>query len=271
MAIELVTRYSALVDAKLRDEIVLKDGVIFNNRYEGTPKAGAVTIRKGGAATVQEYDRLNGVQLTENESEPIVISKFKDMVINTIIDEYNAAASADGLIADALDEGGYAMAMTLDTDGAIELATAGTVFGDTTAITADTAYDIAVDANKALTKAGVPKNGRYMIVTPDVYANMLKSPEFTKASQLGDAVVQSGAVGKMASLTIFECNYLPEGVEFIAGHPNYATRVNEWAIDVRVQSLNGDGRHIGASAVQGRKVYAHKVTSPEAILVKKSA
>lgn len=32
---DLSVRYSAIVDAKLRNELVLKDGVIFNNRYEG--------------------------------------------------------------------------------------------------------------------------------------------------------------------------------------------------------------------------------------------
>ena len=36
-------RYSELVDAKLRATIVKRVGVICNNRYEGTPKAGAVS------------------------------------------------------------------------------------------------------------------------------------------------------------------------------------------------------------------------------------
>ena len=34
-------RYSTMVDAKLRAVLVKKDGVIFNNRYEGDAKAGA--------------------------------------------------------------------------------------------------------------------------------------------------------------------------------------------------------------------------------------
>ena len=37
-------RYSELVDAKLRATIVKRVGVICNNRYEGTPKAGAVKV-----------------------------------------------------------------------------------------------------------------------------------------------------------------------------------------------------------------------------------
>ena len=44
MAHELQDRYSKLVDAKLRATLVKKDGVIFNNRYEGNPKAGKVKV-----------------------------------------------------------------------------------------------------------------------------------------------------------------------------------------------------------------------------------
>ncbi len=37
-------RYSNLVDIKLRSTLVTKDNYIFNNRYEGSPKAGKVKI-----------------------------------------------------------------------------------------------------------------------------------------------------------------------------------------------------------------------------------
>lgn len=271
MAIETAVRYSALVDAKLRNDLVLKDGVIFNNRYEGDPKAGSVKVRKSGTATVQDYDKDKGIDMTSGDSAWITINIDKDKAINEIVDGYTAAAIPDGLIADRLDEGARGIAVALDVDGAVALVTEGTAMEDTTAITAANAYGIAVDARTAMSKAGVPNAGRYMLVSPDAYAMFLKSPEFIKASQLGDAVVQTGAVGAIAGFNVYESANLGEDVEFVAGHPNYATRVNEWAVDVHVQDLSGSGRYIGASAVQGRKVYAHKVTNPEAILVKKSA
>ena len=40
---------------------------------------------------------------------------------------------------------------------------------------------------------------------------------------------------------------------------------------VHVQDLAGSGEYIGAVAVQGRKIYAHKVTKAKTILVKKKA
>ena len=44
MAHDLQVRYADLVLAKLRKELVLKDGVVFNNDYEGAPSAGAIKV-----------------------------------------------------------------------------------------------------------------------------------------------------------------------------------------------------------------------------------
>lgn len=274
-------RYSNLVDTKTRVQLQLKDGVVFNNRYEGSAKAGAVKVRKSGAATVVDYDKTNGVALTEGTSQWITISDFKDKAVNEIIDGYNAAAVPDGLVADRLDEAGYGIALKLDTDGAKALATEGTTLADTVAMTKSNVYSKIVDARVALTTVGVPNDGqRYVLVSPDVMAYVLKSDEFTPASNLGDVVKGTGIVGTIAGFNVLESanlgtvtkgegdNAVTYKVEFVAGHPAYATRVNEWAVPVHVQDLSGSGKYIGASAVQGRKVYAHKVTNPACILVK---
>ena len=263
----LSERYSNLVDTKTRVSLVLKDGVIFNTRYEGDAKAGAVKVRKSGAATIQDYNKTTGANLTEGDSEWITITINKDKAINEIVDGYNAAAIPDGIIADRLDESGYGMALQLDSDGAYELVTAGTTLEDTDALTKSTVYSKIVDARTALTKAGVPKDGRYIIVAPEVFALILKSDEFTPASSLGDVVKQTGALGGIAGFAVYESENLGDDIEFVAGHPAYATRVNEWAVPIGVNDLT-DGKHIGASAIQGRKVYAHKVTNPDCILVK---
>lgn len=279
---ELSVRYSQLVDTKTRASLVLKDGVIFNNRYEGDAKAGAVKVRKSGAAVIADYDKVNGIAQTSGASQYITITIDKDKAVNEIVDGYEAAAVPDGIVADRLDEAGYGMALKLDTDGATELVTGGTKIADTTALTKSNVYSKIVDVRTALTKAGVPNTGRYIIVSPDVFAYILKSDEFTPASGLGDAVKETGALGSIAGFAVYESNNLgtvTEGegnnattytVEFVAGHPGYATRVNEWAVPISVKDCN-DGKHIGATSIQGRKVYAHKVTNSAAILVKRTA
>ena len=55
----------------------------------------------------------------------------------------------------------------------------------------------------------------------------------------------------------------------MAGHPNWFAVIDEWAVPVHLQDLSGSGDFIGASAVQGRKVYAYKVTKGQTSRVKK--
>lgn len=54
-------RYSSLVDEKLRSTLVTKDNIIFNNRYEGDPKAGKVKIPvRDTEVEVKTYNKQTG-------------------------------------------------------------------------------------------------------------------------------------------------------------------------------------------------------------------
>lgn len=273
MAHELQERYSKLADVKLRATLVKKDGVIFNNRYEGDPTAGAVKVPvRDTEVTVSDYSKTNGADATHGDTAYITVPVDKDKAINEIIDGYDASAVPDDLVADRLDSGSYSMALQIEQDATDVLEAKATAFGGTEALTKDTIYDVMVDARTALSKAKVPNdNKRFALMSPDAYALILKSPEFTKASDLGDAVVQTGAQGRVAGFLVFEDVTLSETTDFIAGHPDWCTRIKEWAVGVHVQDLAGSGNYIGACAVQGRKVYAHTVTKPKTLLIKKNA
>lgn len=272
MAHEAQVRYSHLVDLKLRKTLVKKVGVICNNRYEGNPKAGSVKVPvRDTEVAVNDYDKQKGAKQTSGDTSYLTVTIDKDKAVNEIIDGYDAASVPDNLVADRLDSAGYSLGLQMDSDGSVELTTAGTAFGTTTALTEKTIYANIVDARTQQSSIGVPTAGRWLLVSPETYGRLLKSPEFIKASDLGDAVVQTGAVGKIAGYTVFEDATLGEGVEYVAGHPNWFAVIDEWAVPVHVQDLSGSGDFIGASAVQGRKVYTYKVTKPATILVKKKA
>ena len=65
MAHEAQVRYSKLVDLKLRATLVKKVGVICNNRYEGSPKAGSVKVPvRDTEVAVNDYDKQTGAELT---------------------------------------------------------------------------------------------------------------------------------------------------------------------------------------------------------------
>lgn len=259
-------RYSDLVLAKLRAELVLANGFVFNNDYEGTPTAGSVKIpTRDSEVTVSDYDKASGLNLATGTTTYTTMLIDKDKAVNELIDGFDAAAVPDNLIADRLDSAGYSLARQIDIDGATALLSGGTVM-NVASLTKDNIYSNIVDIRTAMSKANVPDDGkRYLLVTPDTFALILKSPEFISASDLGDEVKQRGILGKIAGFLVKEWNDTTANLAMIAGHPRFATRAGEWSVGIHVQDLSQSGTFIGACAVQGRRVYGHKVLRATAI------
>ena len=259
-------RWSKLVLAKLRQELVLKDEVVFNNDYEGSPAAGVVKIpQRDEEVVVSDYDKANGITGTHGSTAYVNMPITKDKAVNEIIDGYDAAAVPDNLVADRLDSAAYSMAKQIDTDGGTTLLAAATVDNEAQ-LTKDNIYSAIVDLRTRMNKANIPNDGkRYLLALPDAMALILKSPEFISASSLGDEVKQSGAIGKIAGFLVIEWNDTTANLQLLAGHPRFATRAMDFAVDIHLQDLAGSGKYIGASAVQGRKVYDHKVLRSIAI------
>lgn len=261
-------RFSDLVLAKLRAELVLGDGFVFNNDYEGDPKAGAVKIPvRDTEVAVSAYDKAQGLAATTGTTTYQTLVINKDYAVNELIDGFDAEAVPDGILAERLDSAGYSLARQIDTDGAASLIAGGTPM-NIASLTNVNIYGYVVDIRTAMSKANVPDDGRrFLLVTPDVFALLLKSPEFISASDLGDSVKQNGILGKIAGFLVKEWNDSTANLAMIAGHPRYATRCAEWSVPVRVQNLSESGVYIGACAVQGRRVYGHAVLRAAAVRV----
>ena len=275
-------RYSNLVLVKLRASLVTKENVIFNNNYEGDPKAGLVKIPvRDVEVVVSDYDKANGIKGNTGSTTYMSLPITKDRAVNEVIDGYDAQAVPDNLVADRLDSAGYMLGSDVDKYSINVLETQGTVLATKTALTKTTVYEQFIDIATALTVANVPQNGRYAIVSPAVYGLLLKdTTNFIRQGDLSQQLIANGAVGSIAGISIYVSNNLMNGdtttvvgktttTEIIAGHPQYATRVNEFSVPAHVQDLNGSGNYIGACAVQGRLVYDAKVTRPTAIVIKR--
>lgn len=266
MAHTLREVYSPLVEAKLRKDLVLKDGIVFNNDYEGNPIAGAVKIPvRDTEVTISNYDKANGLAPTTGSTTYDTLPIVDDVAINELIDDYDSAAVPDNIVADRVESGAYVVQSALDNGGATTLLAGSTIVNETT-LDKDNIYSKIVDLRTAMSKANVPNDGkRYLLVTPDTMALVLNAPLFVSASSLGDAVKDSGVVGRIAGFNVIEWNDTTANLAMIAGHPRYATRVKAWKVDVRLQDLAGSGKYIGASAVQGRLVFGHKVLKALAV------
>ena len=111
-----------------------------------------------------------------------------------------------------------------------------------------------------------------MIVSPEYLEVLMLDEHFIKRGDLSQEMVQAGVAGKIAGFNVFESNNMDyeNTTEFIAGHPNWCHRVMEWQVPVHLQDLAGSGKYIGASAVQGRKVYGIKVSKPQTLYIKRT-
>ena len=264
--------YSTLVLAKLRSELKLADNVVFNNDYDGDATGAAVKIpSRDTEVAVSSYDIADGIAPALGATSYITMPIDKDVAVNEIIDGYDVEAVPDNLVSDRLDSAGYALAQKIDTDGGAVLLADGTAVSITTAPTKTTIYDLFVDQRKELTKANVPVNDRYALCPPETVALLLKSPEFISASALGDTVKEAGIIGRIAGFNVIEWNNTTAKLVAVFGHPKFATRANAFKVDVHLQDLSGSGKYVGASAVQGRMVYAHKVLRATAVRVVKHA
>ena len=93
MAHALQDRWSALIDEKLRATLVTRDNYIFNNRYEGNPKAGKVKIPvRDTEVVVSDYNKDTGLALKTGTTTYLDLSLDNDKAVNEIIDGFDAAA-----------------------------------------------------------------------------------------------------------------------------------------------------------------------------------
>ena len=277
-------RWSGLVDAKLRATLVTKDNLIFNNRYEGSPKAGKVKIPvRDTEVEVKPYSKSAGIDPAAGTTTYLDLSIDQDEEVNELIDVFDAASVPDGIVADRLDSAGYSLGLSMDKKSinALESATDANIATTKTACTSSTAYKTVLEAKRTLSRNGVPTDGRWLIAAPEFLEVLMQDSNFIRQGDLSQELIQQGVVGRVAGFNVLEsCNMDYESTtrvaskktttEFIAGHPNWCHRVEEWAVPVHLQDLNGSGKYIGASAVQGRKVYGVKVSKGKTLYIKRT-
>ncbi|WP_432589945.1 phage capsid protein [Streptomyces sp. HD1123-B1] len=129
-------------------------------------------------------------------------------------------------------------------------------------------YDkVIVPLRTRLTRADVPKQGRYCIVPPEGYASLLLDDRFTDASASGDPnALINGYVGRAGGFAIYESNNAPEptaGVHVVQAGVNnavsFAEQINKTEA-YRPEKGFGD-------AVKGLALYGAKLVRPDGIAV----
>lgn len=223
MSVNLATKYSGIVDEKIRNGVLSTPGV--NNDYDFIG-ARSVKVYSFSPVAMNDY-QTSGSNRYGSPSElgatlqEMTMSQAKSFTFT--IDKINAVDSPEG-VRDA----GKALARQisqavipmLDTYrfGKIVAGAGATAYA---AVTKSNAYEKFIDANNAISDKDVPIGGRVAFCSPAFLGFLKQDSSFVKGSDLGQKALFNGQVGEVDGVAIIQvpATRLPAGLAFVITNP----------------------------------------------------
>ena len=262
-------RYNDAIVPLMRKELNVRNE--FSRDFEGSPVSGAVKVPvRATDPTIAEYDVSAGADLTQSATTYLNVPVDNHFAINEIIDGYEADAVPDNLKAQRLEAGAYALGRKLELNAIAELEAEGTYETSTTALTNETAYKAIKDTIITMKGLGMRTEDLVGFVSADTEALLLEDDMFANsAGTLGAELLRDGVIGKIAGVNIKPSYNLSATTEYVVFDKRYTQAIDEWKINLGINNLGNT--FIGASALQGRIVFADAVTNSDAVRIKSTA
>lgn len=241
----------------------------FSTDYEIDGATGQINVpTRSAEVTISDYDILNGVALTQSATDYKVLPIDKNYAINELIDGYEAEAVPDNLRANRIEAAGYSLGLKKENMAITELVEEGTKSSDTTALTEADAYKKIAAEIANMKKRNMEVASMRVVVNADTELLLLTDSKFANTSgTLGAELVREGVIGKINGVAVKPNYLLPEGVEFIIYDKRFTQKYEVWSVEPSINDIK-DGKHIGASALQGRQVGGLMVTNALGVQVK---
>ena len=241
----------------------------FSTDYEIDGATGQINVpTRSAEVTISDYDILNGVALTQSATDYKVLPIDKNYAINELIDGYEAEAVPDNLRANRIEAAGYSLGLKKENMAITELVGKGTKSSDTTALTEADAYKKIAAEIANMKKRNMEVASMRVVVNADTELLLLTDSKFANTSGiLGAELVREGVIGKINGVAVKPNYLLPEGVEFIIYDKRFTQKYEVWSVEPSINDIK-DGKHIGASVLQGRQVGGLMVTNALGVQVK---
>ncbi|MFG2970794.1 P22 phage major capsid protein family protein [Streptomyces sp. NPDC048288] len=269
--------WSAQLLMALRNSLVYAQPQLVNRNYEGeiSSHGQSVHITTIGDPTIFDYDAGDTLNYEDVETAgtDLVITEAKAFAFK--LDDVDKAQALLNPMAQMAQNAAYGLRDKADAFVASLYtgAASANVIGSTgspidTYTTATDAYDkVLVPLRTKLNRASVPKEGRYVVVSPEFSGSLLKDSRFIKVNESGtEEGLRNGMVGRAAGFDILESNNTPNpsgDTQVVqAGYPGaitYAEQILETEA-LRLQSTIAD-------AIRGLHVYGGKLLRPTGIAV----
>ncbi|MBR4693854.1 MAG: hypothetical protein IKP07_03500 [Bacilli bacterium] len=284
------TEYGQIVAAKLRSQLVAEG--LFARKYVGDAKAAAVMVPVTDEVTVADYNKGNlaANSVTYDGNAYITVTINKDRFVSLYLDGFNMTAASYDEKADALDKVAYGLAKdmnayAIDTlvKGAQGLDKAGNAFGSTdprylltgstVSVGSNDVYDSLLSLGAALTNAGVPMDGRYIVVNGTGLAAIMGSNKTIRQGDMAQDLVKKGFIAQIAGFNVKVSNLVTGNIGSgssakalwgVVGHPEFATDPAAFKSEPRFVDGDGDANVVGGAFVKGRVAYTYEVINPKA-------
>ena len=265
-------RYANSIVKLMRPMLKIRN--TFSRDYEGKPTAGAVKVPvRNTDVKISNYDVKDGIALSQSATTYKNIPVDNHKAINELIDGYEAEAVPDNLVAQRLESGSYVIASTLE-KSAITALTTGTTESTMEDCTTENVYSNIVKDIAKIAKLGVDKSRIRVAISYDTETLLLTDQKYSNtASQIGAELAREGVVGRINGVNVIVEDLgqtASKDIEYIVYAIDWCQAIDEWKIMPTINDIK-DGKHVGASALQGRMVYTDTVTDAKAVIYKKKA
>lgn len=232
-----------------------------NTDYEGEIKNAGDTVRINtpGDITVSDYAGSVTYEEPGSTQQSLLIDQQKYFAFK--VPNIDAVQANVSLVDKYSKKAGQAMAKAVD----MNLAALYTGVGETVALdvssNSDSVWTALNECNQKLDENDVPESGRWLVVSPLVYAKFKNHSAFTHASELGDGILRTGQLGEMDGFAIFKSNNIVVATQHkcVFGTMDAIT----FAAQI-VLSQAGQMENEISDYVRGLFVFGRKVVQPEA-------
>lgn len=260
---------------KTFDENAVMAGLV-NRDYEGDIQAAGdtVKVRTYGDVTINNYTRdmsisfqslTDPMQEMNIDQQKYFAFKVDDLdkaqADMNILEGYTSRAAIG--IRNVIDS--HLLAHHGDVDSGNVIGTDGSPIS----LTSSNIYGYIADLGELLDSSNIPSDERNLVITPAVKTLLLKSEEFTRATGLGDQVIQNGYIGNVAGFGVHvSTNLSPVSgvVNLMAFTKDFISFASQVSQVEHVRPYN-----MFADAVKGLYLYGSKVFHPTAGAILKAS
>lgn len=244
---------------------------LVNRDYEGEVKSAGdtVKIRAYGDITNSAYTRNMTISFQDLDDPMDTMTIAQQRYFAFKLDDLDKRQADLDILGGYEDRGMVSIRLTKDQHihaigyAAVESDNPGSVIGSSAApitITKDNVYDYTVQLGELMDSANCPSDGRWLVIPPSFKSALLRSPEFTRATDLGDKVVEKGYLGEINGFMVKHSTNLNSSggnTPVLAGTMAFITYVDQLSEVEKVRPYD-----MFADAVKGLYLYqAHVPTN----------